>query len=178
MAESLQTKKAIAEAFKKLSTEIPMEKISIGEICAECGLNRKSFYYHYKDKFDLINRIFDTEFLSVAAKRIYADKWEAIEDLCTYLYANKRFYKQAMTIEDHAGFANHLKDLLKPILKMRLQEITGNCEISKFVLDFYTDAFIFTIGRWLLSHDALAPDEFISELKNCIYISSSQMLKT
>ncbi len=177
MAESLQTKTAIAQAFKKLSKETPMEKISIGEICAECDLNRKSFYYHYKDKFDLINRIFDTEFLAVAAKKVYTDKWDCIENLCNYLYENKSFYRQAIMLEDHNSFANHLKDLLNPIIKMRLQEITDTNEISKFVLDFYTDAFIFTIGRWLLSHDALSPEEFISELKNCIYISASQTIK-
>lgn len=178
MAESLKTKKAIIEAFKKLSKESPMDKISIGEICAECGLNRKSFYYHYKDKFDLINRIFDTEFFSVAATKVYTDKWGGVEDLCSYLYENKRFYKQAIMLEDPNSFANHLKEILQPIIKMKLQEITNCHEVSKFVLEFYTDAFIFTIGRWLLSHDALVPREFISELKNCMYISSSQMIKT
>ena len=27
-------------------------------------MNRKSFYYHFKDKFDLVNWIFDVEYLS------------------------------------------------------------------------------------------------------------------
>ena len=63
MADSVITKKAIAESLKKLMKEKPFEKISVAEICEECGLTRKSFYYHFKDKYDLVSWIFDHEFL-------------------------------------------------------------------------------------------------------------------
>ena len=41
--------------MKKLMKEKPFAKISVIDICEGCGMNRKSFYYHFKDKYDLVN---------------------------------------------------------------------------------------------------------------------------
>ena len=46
------------EALKGLMAEMPFEKINVSQICERCGMNRKSFYYHFKDKYDLVNWIF------------------------------------------------------------------------------------------------------------------------
>ena len=43
MADSVITKKALAGALKELLNEEPFSKISIGDICERCGMNRKSF---------------------------------------------------------------------------------------------------------------------------------------
>ena len=50
MADSNSTKSALADAMKKLMVRKSFAKISISDLCEECGLNRKSFYYHFKDK--------------------------------------------------------------------------------------------------------------------------------
>ena len=61
MADSNITKNALAAAMKKLMREKKLSKISIADICGECGMNRNSFYYHFRDKYDLVNWIFYTE---------------------------------------------------------------------------------------------------------------------
>ena len=65
MADSNSTKSALADAMKKLMVRKSFAKISISDLCEECGLNRKSFYYHFKDKYDLVNWIFDTEITKI-----------------------------------------------------------------------------------------------------------------
>ena len=59
MADSNITKRALASALKELMESTPFSKITVSDICAKCNMNRKSFYYHFKDKFDLVNWIFD-----------------------------------------------------------------------------------------------------------------------
>ena len=54
MAESNITKQALANGLKELMAVHPFEKISIGQICDKCHMSRQSFYYHFKDKYDLI----------------------------------------------------------------------------------------------------------------------------
>ena len=56
------TKKALADALKQLMAEKPLQKISVGDICERCNMNRRSFYYHFRDKYDLVNWVFYTEF--------------------------------------------------------------------------------------------------------------------
>ena len=74
MADSNITKRALSQALKELIKTRPIEKISVGNICDACGLNRKSFYYHFQDKYDLINWIYCTEFLDTA---LSAQSWTA-----------------------------------------------------------------------------------------------------
>lgn len=51
------TEKAIKEAFLKLLNENPINKISVRMIVEECGVNRNSFYYHFRDIPSLIEEI-------------------------------------------------------------------------------------------------------------------------
>nr|WP_318682878.1 TetR family transcriptional regulator [uncultured Acetatifactor sp.] len=68
LADSNITKRALSSAFKELLESRPFSKISIGDICEKCEMNRKSFYYHFKDKYDLVNWIYYTEFVQSAVR--------------------------------------------------------------------------------------------------------------
>ena len=63
MSEANVTKNALAASMKKLMRMRPFEKISVSDICNDCGINRKSFYYHFRDKYDLVNWIFYVGFI-------------------------------------------------------------------------------------------------------------------
>lgn len=54
MADSQITKQALAQALKKLMSARPLNKISVGDIAAASGLNRQTFYYHFKDIIDVM----------------------------------------------------------------------------------------------------------------------------
>ena len=41
MADSNITKNALAVSMKKLMEKKPFSKISVGDICEDCGMNRK-----------------------------------------------------------------------------------------------------------------------------------------
>lgn len=43
------TKKAIKETFITLLEERPLSEITVKTIAQACGINRNSFYYHYRD---------------------------------------------------------------------------------------------------------------------------------
>ncbi|NLJ79677.1 MAG: TetR family transcriptional regulator [Firmicutes bacterium] len=47
----------------------PLEKISIEEITRPCHLSRKSFYYHFQDKYDLLCWIHHNEFVGSLGDR-------------------------------------------------------------------------------------------------------------
>ena len=51
------TKKAIQETFLRLLDEKPLNQITVKQIVETCGINRNSFYYHYRDIPDLIEEI-------------------------------------------------------------------------------------------------------------------------
>ena len=58
MANNRITKETFARALQELLEERPLTKISVKDITEQCELSRNAFYYHFKDKYELINWIF------------------------------------------------------------------------------------------------------------------------
>ncbi|HIW75996.1 MULTISPECIES: TetR/AcrR family transcriptional regulator [Gordonibacter] len=51
------TKMLLREAFLDLLLEKPVAKITVKELCDKAGVNRATFYAHYRDLFDLHEEI-------------------------------------------------------------------------------------------------------------------------
>lgn len=47
------TKRAIRDSFVKLLNERPLSQITVKDIVDDCGVNRNTFYYHFRDIPDL-----------------------------------------------------------------------------------------------------------------------------
>ncbi len=67
---SERTKRLIGETMKRLMTAKSVEKIRVTELCRAAGIERPTFYYYFKDKYDLLAWIFaqgaeNTDVLSV-----------------------------------------------------------------------------------------------------------------
>lgn len=70
MAE--RTKRWIADTMRELMKHKSIEKIRVTEICKAAEIERPTFYYHFRDKYDLVAWMFygdaaDTGILSVAS---------------------------------------------------------------------------------------------------------------
>lgn len=167
MATSKITKQALSTALKELMEEIPFDKIHIADICNRCGMNRKSFYYHFKDKYDLLNWIFDTEFSSFTKDLSQAeelnDHIDALQNIFNYFYENRDFYRMALQTEGQNSFPEHFKEFVTPVLKQQIEYLFGNSD-DEFTLHFFTDAAIGTMERWLLDKNCMPPDEFLNKL--------------
>ena len=53
-----RTKIWIADIMKRLMKSKSIDKIRITQICSEAEIERSTFYYHFKDKYDLVAWIF------------------------------------------------------------------------------------------------------------------------
>lgn len=178
MSDSNITKKALAEALKELMNTIPFEKIKVAQICEKCNMNRKSFYYHFKDKYDLINWIFDTEFIYIVSERstneTYEERIKSLENICDYFYDNRNFYKKALLIKGQNSFSDHFCDYIQPLVKNRILFLSKefgesrDVDIDEFTINFLTDAILCAIERWLLSEECMSSKEFMNKILEMI----------
>ena len=177
MADSNLTKKALAKALKELMEEVPFDKINVAQICEKCNMKRKSFYYHFKDKYDLVNWIFDTEIISIVAMEnlvmeqlSLSSRWEMIDNFCQAFYKNRNFYRKALKIKGQNSFSDHFRKCIQPLLKKRLTLLAGKTPLNEFTINFFSDACICAIERWLLEKNCMTPEQFTALLKNIIEI--------
>lgn len=172
MADSNITKRALATSLKELMEEQPFEKINVAQICERCDMNRKSFYYHFKDKYDLVNWIFDTEFIALlkdenleVVHANYKERWAFIEKICQYFYHNHGFYRKALQIKGQNSFSDHFREYIQPLLADRISDLFGQKQLDQFTMDFFTDAVICAMERWLLSKECMPPEQFLEKVK-------------
>ena len=170
MAYSNITKTAMADSMKTLMEEKPFAKISVGDICERCGMNRKSFYYHFKDKYDLVNWIFQTEFLEMMQGRDYTTGWELLTDICRYFYSERSFYTNALQVEGQNAFRDYFAEAISSVLAEIMRDQIGTEEDSRFFVQFLTDAFQAAILRWLKQTPVLPPEEFLQKLESVMNI--------
>jgi probable dihydroxyacetone kinase regulator len=168
LADSNITKRALAQALKELIETQPFDKISVGSICSQCGLNRKSFYYHFRDKYDLVNWIYYTEFIEVALKEEHETVWSLMDEICHYFYENRIFYNKTFHIEGQNSFSEYFSSMINHMLSEDLREyFPENISVEPYA-EFYTDAFICSIKKWLSKKDCIPPDEFTRFLRTAI----------
>ncbi len=163
LADSHTTKKALANALKECMQEESFCKISVSDLCEKCHMNRKSFYYHFRDKFDLLNWIFENDFNEILAQE--SDIWEVTEALCMYLIDNRSFFKKAMKIEGQNCFCTYFKDSLTDYYSKKFEEMYF-CD-DRFKARFYADSVVMSIARWLSRSD-YHPEELVEKLKDCL----------
>ena len=149
----------------------PFSKISIGDICEKCEMNRKSFYYHFKDKYDLVNWIYYTEFAAAIRRQNHDTLPELVEDLCRFFYGDRAFYRKIFSVTGQNSFSEYFRELLAAFLSGYLEEEFSGENNFSFYVDFYADAVVCAVKRWLLEKDSMPAEEFSAKLKKCLPVS-------
>lgn len=174
MSESLITKKALGEALKELMAENPFEKISIKDVCDACGMSRNSFYYHFKDKQDLIIWIFDFEFIQKIQSREFSDPFEFFEAVCEYFYGNKNFYVKAFEITGQNCFSDYFSEVFHQFSVEHMEKYFGEIENRGYYARFASDALRMALIRWMNDKGNLPPQEVAAMAKNAVMAISER----
>ena len=58
---ALYTQKAIMGAFGEMLEEMPFDKITVTALVKRCDISSNTFYYHYRDIYDLLDAWFHLE---------------------------------------------------------------------------------------------------------------------
>ncbi len=160
MPDSTITKKALANAMKMTMSKKPFHKIRVGDICEECGMNRKSFYYHFKDKYDLVEWIIYTEMMTVYNSKKLETALELLEAISCYLYANRTFYINAFDVHGQNSFREFFSDLLKPMCLEHTKDFFSTKEEQEVFAEFYADAFLASLEKWLTYYPNFEPKAY------------------
>lgn len=168
MPDSNITKNALASAMKKLMNRRAFSKISVTDICRECGMNRKSFYYHFKDKYDLVNWIFYVDFVSEITVQSYENGWKLLVDICELFYRDKDFYRAALMIEGQNSFRDYFEEMLQPLVAFFVQDSFSGTEELEFFTTFLVEGFLAAMIRWLSGDSDMTPRKFVEQIRDII----------
>ncbi|MBE6470107.1 MAG: TetR family transcriptional regulator [Coriobacteriaceae bacterium] len=76
MKKNGDTKAAMAQALRTCMQDAPIDRISIKTITDACGLNRQTFYYHFKDIYDLVKWMYIRDINDAIQLTENIESWE------------------------------------------------------------------------------------------------------
>ena len=163
VADSGITKRALAKSFSELMETESFGKISIGEICDRCEMNRKSFYYHFRDKQDLIIWMFKYDMSNAGNFDENDSLTDYITKICGCLYEKKSFYRKALKIEGQNSLTDYIRDIIYDRMS---RQSRIDSELSRYICGYTSDAVVVSIKRWICENDQKTCEQFVSFLFN------------
>ncbi|WP_310605257.1 dihydroxyacetone kinase transcriptional activator DhaS [Anaerosporobacter sp.] len=155
MSESMITKQAIATGFKQLMNEKTFDKITILDITKTCDLNRQTFYYHFHDKYELLNWIFYTEVIQVLTDELSFDTWpDNLYSMLTIIKENDTFYRNAINHSFQEEFRDYLLHISETLFCGIIEHMNGDYTIlpqedKKFLARFLSYGVVDSIIWWI-----------------------------
>ena len=167
------TKRALEQSLKNLLLKKPLTKITIGDIAEDCGINRMTFYYHFKDIYDLVEwSCLEDARKALEEKKTY-DTWqqgflqifEAVRD-------NKPFVMNVYRCVHREQVEKYLEPLVDNLLMGVIEEesagITVRQEDKAFIAQVYSYIFIGLMLDWIKDDMREDPEEIVSRLAKLV----------
>ena len=151
-----QTKNLMASSLKKLMRKKPLSKITINDIVNDCNLNRKTFYYHFDDIYDLLKWMLNEEAVKIVSHFDLVKEYEdAINFIMDYVEENDYILNCIYDTVGHDHlkmfFYNDFIDLVKKIIIdiARMINVQTDDKFLNFLAEFYTGGLVNILIDWI-----------------------------
>ncbi len=180
---SLKTKQAIVASLKKIAEKKPLSKITVSELCSDCGINRKTFYYHFEDIYALVRWMLEQEALNIVRDfDPFTDHKELIQFIIDYIDANNHILSCIYDTMGRDGmkriFLSDFQACVSAIIE-RIEKDINACispDYKQFLCDFYTNALSGILTDWFLNRSVSSRKEISSRETSQKVISREEMI--
>lgn len=148
------TKQALEVSLKKLLLQKPLDKITINDLTADCGISRMAFYYHFEDIYDLVEwSCIEDASRALQGKKTY-DSWqEGLLQIFEAVLENKPFILNVYHSVSREQIETYLFRLTYDLLEGVVEEKAAGQKISEeekgFIADFYKYGFVGIMLDWI-----------------------------
>ena len=177
-------KYALAQSLKKLLSTRKLDKITVKDIAEDCRVNRQTFYYYFRDIYDLLEWNFcDATERLIRSGLDHGDWRSGVKAVTEYLQENRTLVWNAYHSISHESVSEFLKRTLRPhILSAVREEAKGlEWEPCQENVDFVADIFTLTaagiVMEWIGTQRMEGTEERLNELFTAMDGSVSLILR-
>lgn len=163
------TKRALEESLKKMLLKKPVNKITISDITEDCGINRMTFYYHFKDIYDLVEwSCVEDAARALDGKKTY-DTWQqGFQQIFQAVLDNKPFVQNVYQSVNQEQVETYLYSLTHNLLIGVIEEKAVGMQVrdedKEFIADFFKFAFVGLMLDWIRNGMKKDPQQIIDRL--------------
>ena len=175
------TKRALEQSLKNLLLKKPLTKITVSDIADDCGINRMTFYYHFKDIYDLVEwSCLEDAKRALDEKKTY-DTWQqGLLQIFEAVQQNKPFILNVYRCVHREQVEKYLQSLVDELLIGVIEEkangMTVRDEDKQFIAQAYGYMFIGLMLDWNKDNMREDPQQIVDRLNRLIKGSLSAAL--
>ncbi len=158
------TKEILAESFRALAENRPVDKITIQEIVDNCDFSPATFYRHFGDKYDLIAWDYvhrTTEIMNKIGKDEYEWK-DTLWDGMVFYLKNKEYIQNLIkNMSGHDAFVRYMSEANIDHLTKYILKLSGQKQLdddTAIHIRVYCCGTVQTICEWILDNIKCDPD--------------------
>ena len=168
------TKRALEASLKSLLLQKPLSKITVTDITEDCGINRMTFYYHFKDIYDLVEWCCQEDASrALAGKKTYETWQQGLLQIFEAVRENKPFILNVYRSVSREQVENYLYKvtyaLLDGVVEEQAQGMSVRQEDKAFLATLYQYMFVGLMLDWIKSDMTGDPQSIVSRLELAIH---------
>ena len=168
------TKRALEQSLKNLLLQKPLSKITISDIADDCGINRMTFYYHFKDIYDLIEWSCEEDARKALEGKKTYDTWQqGLLQIFEAVQENKAFILNVYRSVSREQVENYLYKLTYQLLIGVVHEQTAGMSVREedqdFIATVYKYAFVGLMLDWIKNDMKADPAVIVDRLAAVIH---------
>ncbi|WP_066321394.1 TetR/AcrR family transcriptional regulator [Bacillus sp. FJAT-29814] len=162
----LRTRKLIMDSFIELSGKKEFKDITIKDITTEAMINRATFYYHFEDIYDLLEKVL-SEVLLINLNGDSYEKGELNEGTFVSIFGAITNFQTSLSNRCHRGYEDTIARIIREQLEIIFYKMLLNQRPSENKQALNTAAVMLSWGlygasvEWRRSSRTISPEEFI-----------------
>ncbi len=168
----IKTKKAIRLAFAELMSRKPLEEITVSDVAAGAMINRKTFYAHYANIYDIVAEIEDeivASFQQMLSKKHFEDILQNPKDLFRDLnqIINKDIdlYGRLLTVSGTSNLVHKIIQMIREqVCTVYQDEVPVNPQVLDMVVHFVLSGLLAVFTEWYNGGQTQSIDKMSEQL--------------
>lgn len=176
------TKRALEQSLKNLLQQKPLSKIAISDITEDCGISRMTFYYHFKDIYDLVEWACAEDAARALQNKKTYDTWQqGFVQIFHAVRENKVFVMNVYRCVNREQVEKYLvpltDQLIMGVITERAAGMTVREADQQFIAQVYSYAFVGIMLDWIRDDMRADPEELVNRLAMVIRGGITQALE-
>lgn len=163
----IRTRKLIMDSFIELSAKKEFKDITVKDITTEAMINRATFYYHFEDIYDLLEKALSEVLLINLDSKLY-EKSELNEETFVNIFLAITDFQISLSNRCHRGYEDTIARIIREQLEVLFYKMLTkeNKEEGK---ELKIPAVMLSWGmygasvEWRRSHNSVGAEEFMKE---------------
>ncbi len=166
------TKAMFAREIEEMMETTPLSRISVKELCRRCSSPRQTFYYHFRDKYELVAWIFFQDLLASGplADEGSGSTGEHLRTILGKLQDRRTFYRRAFDGSWEVSILRYVYEFDVELALESLERESGEPvdATARFAVSFAAYGCMLMCIEWLNGSVDMDVSEMADCLEHCI----------